>query len=113
MTERLAFAAALLAASSTIFAADRPVLSVQWSPDGRACLLALQPLDTVEVGRGLSLSYGPVAGVRARGAVPVAGAGLSLAYEHRRLVAGVSLSLVAERSGPVAPVLGAALGFRL
>jgi hypothetical protein len=113
MTGKTALAAALLAASSSAFAADRPFVSLQWAPDGRVYSLALQPVDAVPLKGGFSLSYGPVAGLRLRDGVPVGGAGLSLVYGQRRAVVGASLSLVSEQSGPVRPVLGASVGFRL
>jgi hypothetical protein len=93
--------------------AQEPVLSVQWSPDGERYALAFQPVDTVGLGRGLSVSYGPVGGLRLSDQAPVVGAGLTVGYDQRRLVAGASLSLMAVQGGPVRPVLGASVGFRL
>jgi hypothetical protein len=112
MTSKTALAAAILAASSSAFAADRPFVSLQWAPDGCVYSLALQPVDAVPLKGGLLLSYGPVAGLRLRDGVLVGGAGLSLVYGQRRAIVGASLSLVSEQSGPVRPVLGAAIGFR-
>lgn len=112
MTDKTFLAAAFLAASSVAIASDSPVLIVQWAPDGHVYSIALYPLDTVPLKDGVFLSYGPVAGLRLRDGVPVGGAGMSVVYGHRRVSAGVSLSLVAEQSGPVRPVLGATVGFR-
>lgn len=100
-------------AATSLALAQEPVLSVQWSPDGQAYALAYRPIERTELSSGLSWSLGPVGGLRLRDGVPVAGLGLGLTYDRRSLSAGIGLNFVAAQGGPVAPVVGLTVGFRL